>query len=87
VDVSPVVLERFGRPVLVRGQEKPALTYPQYKVVRALVEAGEAGLTKDDLESVNSDARGILRRLRNSDPDWRAVIHFAGKTGRRYRIG
>ncbi len=83
----PVVLTRFGGPVRVRGVQKAALTFAQHQVVRALLDAGETGLSKDELEKVHSDARGILRRLRDLDPDWRAVIHFAGRTGGRYRIG
>jgi hypothetical protein len=82
-----VDLGRFGQPVRVRGREKSPLTLPQHKVIRALLAAGEQGLAKDELERVHSDARGILRRLRAADPDWRAVIHFAGQAGRRYRIG
>jgi hypothetical protein len=89
VVVSALVqLEGDGRPVIVLGKQKPKLLATQYKVVEALVAAGETGLTKDQLvkESGCGDARGILRRLADSDPDWAAVIQFAGGTGRRYRI-
>jgi hypothetical protein len=85
--VRVVVQDGFGQPVRVRGVEKPALTFAQHKVIEALLEAGETGLSKDELEAVHSDARGILRRLRDRDLDWRAVIHFAGRTGGRYRVG
>jgi len=72
----------------VLGKTKRKLTTPQYNVVRALLDAGDAGLTKDELvsKSLHEDARGILKRLADSDPDWKKVIHFAGRTGGRYRI-
>jgi hypothetical protein len=62
----------------VRDKPKPALRHAQYNVVKALVDAGDTGLTLDQLvlHSRHADARGILRRLADSDPDWRAVIHF-----------
>jgi hypothetical protein len=54
-----------------------------------LVDGGDTGLTVDQLvhQSSHADARGILRRLANSDPDWRSVIHFPGKAGGLYRFG
>jgi len=66
---------------VVRGKTKPVLRPAQFNVVKALVNAGETGLTLDQLvhQSGHSDARGILRRLADSDPDWRSVIHFPGK--------
>jgi hypothetical protein len=83
-----VVLQGPGKPPIVKGKKKRVLTDPQDDVVQALLEAGEGGLTKDELEdkSGHSDARGILRRLAKSDPDWGVVIHFPGRTGGRYRI-
>ena len=68
--------------------EKRPLTRPQYDVVKALLEAGEPGLSKDELDrkSKRGDARKILRRLADSDPDWEAVIRLPGRPGVRYRI-
>jgi len=65
------------------------LTRPQYGVVKALLEAGERGLSKDELDhkSKHGDARKILKRLAESDADWKAVIHFPGKPGVGCRIG
>lgn len=102
-DDSALGLARVGdnpedRPrVVLRGREagpivldktKQRLTTPQYNVVKALLDAGDAGLTKDELvsKSGHEDARGILKRLTDSDPDWKKVIHFAGQTGGGYRI-
>jgi hypothetical protein len=64
------------------------LTTPQYDVVKALLDGGDAGLSKDELvsKSGHEDARGILKRLADSDPDWNEVIHFAGQPGGRYHI-
>jgi hypothetical protein len=61
------------------------LTETQYDVVEALVKAAPNGLKKVEIENIAKDARAILERLRR-DEDWKAVIHMAGGTGRRYRI-
>ena len=73
---------------MVMGKVKPLLTFAQHAVVKALLEAGEDGLTKDGLDacSGHSDARKILKRLHDSDPNWAAVIQLAGRSGCRYRI-
>ncbi len=86
----PVELRGRANPPVVRGRQKNyLLTAPQYDVIGVLLTAGEKGLTKDELASLSkhADARGILRRLANSDSDWQAVIKFPGKPGVRYRIG
>ena len=84
-----VVLAGKTKQAEIGGKPKPVLRHAQYNVVKALVDAGEAGLTVDQLvqQSGHSDARGILKRLADSDSDWRAVIHFPGKAGGHYRIG
>jgi hypothetical protein len=84
-----VILASKTKQPIVRGTPKPVLRQAQYNVVKALVDAGESGLTVDQLvaQSGHADARGILRRLADSDPDWRSVIHFPGKAGGHYRIG
>ncbi|HZZ78461.1 MAG TPA: hypothetical protein VFE62_08080 [Gemmataceae bacterium] len=72
----------------VMGQQKGPLTRAQYDVVKALLDAGESGLSKDNLDrmSGHGDARKVLKRLAEKDPDWREAIQFPGTTGRRYRI-
>jgi hypothetical protein len=84
-----VILAGRTRQPVVRGTPKPVLRHAQYNVVKALLDAGETGLTLDQLahQSGHADARGILKRLADSDPDWRSVIHFPGKAGGHYRIG
>ena len=74
---------------IVHGKEKPALRNAQFNVVKALLDAGDRGLTKDDMvaKSGHSDALGILHRLADGDDDWKKAIHFAGKPGGRYKIG
>jgi hypothetical protein len=69
----------------VGGKKKIVDTFPQHKVVQALVDAGPDGLTLDRLRSVAPGCRDILKTLRR-DPDWKAVIKLAGKPGGRYRI-
>lgn len=77
-----------GKNPVVTDRKKKPLTKAQYDVVLALLEAGAAGLTIDNLKlySGHDDARGILKRLAGKDPDWNSVIAFAGSTGMRYRI-
>jgi hypothetical protein len=72
----------------VRGKPKPLLTSARYAVVKALVDAGEAGLSKGELEnrSKKSDAVKCLRSLRKTDPDWSEAILMAGGPWGRYRI-
>jgi hypothetical protein len=84
-----VVLRSPSERPSVCGEEKDRLTLAQYEVVQALLAAGERGLSKDELDrkSKRGDARKVLKRLAESDPDWKAVIHFPGKPGRGYRIG
>jgi hypothetical protein len=84
-----VILAGKTKQPIVRGKPRPVLRLAQFNVVKALVDAGDTGLTVDQLvqQSGHADARGILKRLADSDPAWRAVIHFPGKAGGRYRIG
>lgn len=84
-----VVVQGPGKPVFVRGVEKPPLTNARYRVVQALLAAGAKGLSKDELDrqSGASDARKVLQRLHESDLDWQGVIQLPGKSGVGYRIG
>ncbi|HEX8915058.1 MAG TPA: hypothetical protein VF796_22090 [Humisphaera sp.] len=81
-----VRLQGIGKPVYVREKLKKALGKAQYAVVESLVKAGDVGLSKDSLEAICGDARGVLRRLAR-DEDWGSVIHLPGKPGVGYRIG
>ena len=65
-----------------------SLTRPQYEVVTVLLEAGERKTTLRLLEkkSKHNDARGILKRLIDSDPLWKCVIGMAGRPNGRYHI-
>jgi hypothetical protein len=83
-----VVLGGFGDQPIVCGKVKSRLTWAQYRVVKALLDAGDDGLTKDELDakSGHSEARKILKRLHDSDRDWAAVVHLPGRPGLRYRI-
>jgi hypothetical protein len=87
-NTPPVILGEFCDSPIVLGKEMPRLTWSQYRVVKALLAAGNDGLTKDrlDAESGHTDARKILKRLHDSDPNWAVVIVMPGIPGRRYRI-
>ena len=82
------LFDRDVPPMVWGKSKKTLLTSAQYDVVKALIEAGAEGLTKDQLltKSGRGDPRGILRRLADKDRDWKRAIRFAGRTGGRYRI-
>jgi hypothetical protein len=86
-DGRPVILGAFGKPAIVNGILKDVVFYGPYTVIRALLDAGDVGLSKDELEAVNSAARRILKQLKK-DADWNSVIDMPGPRGRgkRYRI-
>jgi hypothetical protein len=80
----------FGQdqPPTVDGRPKSTMTRAQYDVILALLQAGEAGLTKTQLttNSKHGGALGVLKTLAQSDPDWNTVISFPRTTGKRYRV-
>lgn len=88
VPKAVIVLDGPGKPITVKGNEKAALTDPQYHVIQALLEAGSPGLNKDQLvkKSGHGDAVRILKRIARIDGDWQEVIGLAGKPGGRYRV-
>lgn len=77
-----------NRTAVIDGQPVERLRVTQYDVIKTLIDAGDEGLSKDDLEqdSRHPDARGILTRLRKKDDRWRQVIQMPGKSWRGYRI-
>jgi hypothetical protein len=83
-----VLLGKRGDQPVVHCKKKDVLNNTRYDVVKALLDAGDTGLTKDKLKekSGHEDALGILRRLANSDPDWGRVIQFPGSSYGGYRI-
>jgi len=81
-----VILYGFKNKPVVNGQEKPVLTTARYKLVQALIEAGEEGLTKSTLEAISTDYWNALDSLKKSDDDWDQAIHFPGAGGRGYWI-
>jgi hypothetical protein len=89
--VSPpepaVILNGPDQNPIVLGKEKKRLSPARYDVVKALLDANR-NLTKDELDrkSKHSDARKLLGRLADSDPDWKAVIVFPAAHGAGYGI-
>jgi hypothetical protein len=86
--VPLVILGKPGDEPMVNGTRKRKLTKAQYDVVNALLDVGDGGLSKDSLaaESGHGDAHRVLKRLADSDPDWKSVIQMAERSGGRYRI-
>jgi hypothetical protein len=82
---SAVRMGEAGEPIFVNGVSKE-LTFVAFKIVKALVEAGENGLSKGQLEKISTDYWRILKTLQSDDADWESVIHFPGKPYGRYRI-
>jgi len=84
-----VILEAsFKDHILVwTGQQwkKKRINITKYKVINALLDAGEDGLTIGQLQSLSGDARGVLRRMREN-PDWEAVVLMSGTEHYGYRI-
>ena len=85
-DSVPVILLGARLRPLVLGRRKERLTPAQFRVVRALLEAGDRGLGKANLSRVGGDAVNVLKRLAKSDPGWGAVIELPGQKGSGYRI-
>jgi hypothetical protein len=83
----PVVLGKAHEDPIVMGNQKPKLTHARYHIVKALLKAGEIGLTGDALvdQSGHEGAVNVLKALAR-DRDWKRVISLAGKPGGRYRI-
>jgi hypothetical protein len=83
-----VILGNLGDEPIVSGKRKTRLTAARYDVVKALLEAGDKGLSGDELvtKSRRGGAVNTLKALAGSDKDWRAVIQLAGQPGCRYRI-
>lgn len=83
----PVVLNGPGGSPSVLGRTMPPLTRARYDVVRALLEAGDDGLTGDQLVEKSSCGGAVttLKRLARQ-PGWSEVIRLPGAPGLRYRI-
>jgi hypothetical protein len=81
-----VVLRGLGAKPLVLGEEVPQLSDARYDLVDRLLVAGDAGLSKDQLERKSSGARRTLKSLADSHPNWARVIQFPGTAGNRYRF-
>lgn len=91
--VQPV--EQSPRPVVkLRGMDKEPLVFgkpvdrlstPVYKLIGKMIEAGPVGMSKDQLEQVNGDARKHLRGLRKKRL-WAKAIVMAKKAWKGYAI-
>ena len=77
-----------GEKPKVNGKYKKTLTAKRYNTVQALIQAGENGLTKDELDkkSGHTEARKALADMAKKHADWGAAIIMPQETGKRYRI-
>lgn len=82
----PVKLQGQGRPVLVLGHKKAPLSDSGYELIDELVKAFPNGLSKDGIEAIATDARRMLKRLRDGDSDWRSAIIMPRVAHRGYRL-
>ena len=74
--------------VFIKGDGYYCLTEIRHSVIRALVEAGENGLTKDELtdRSGAEDGYGTFRQIKAKEP-WDVILQSPGKKGQGgYRI-
>jgi hypothetical protein len=60
----------------------------EYKIAKAIYQSGEGGLSRPNLEYIDSGARRKLRQMRDSYPELGPYILFPGKrNGGNYRFG
>lgn len=87
IDEHSVIVGQPRDEPIVNGKVKPRLTIARHHVIKALISAGENGLTGDELvvKSGHGGAVNILKDVAR-DPDWRAVIQLPGSSHGRYRI-
>jgi hypothetical protein len=85
---ATVVLGGPHDPPMVRGKQKPCLSPARFKIVQTLLNAGQQGLTGDELteKSGRGGAINTLKALAKGDSDWGSVIVLPGKPGMRYRL-
>jgi hypothetical protein len=83
-----VILRGQADEPIVRGKRKDRLTVARYNIVKTLMEAGEDGLSGDDLvsKSKHGGAVNTLKALANQDEDWGSVIVLPRGPGKRYRL-
>lgn len=81
-----VILRGEGMPITVLGETLDPLTPARYRIVKAMQDAGDRGLSKADLEGLAGDALKTVRRMREDNQLWERAIIMAGKSGGRYRI-
>lgn len=77
---DPVQIYSFSPFRLEHWLEKAPLTEPQFTLIKPLHDAGAAGLSRDELEALASDAPAVLEDLA-SDSDWKSVLRFPGDPG------
>ena len=83
-----VVLRSKAAGPLVLGLEVSPVTSARYDVLKALVDAGEDGLSLAELirRSGHGSARNVLKNLAGTSSAWQQVILLPGAPGRRYRL-
>lgn len=79
-----LLFDQRTQPV-VCGRKKRVLSAAQYKVVRALLQAGADGLKLAVLKKASPGCRNVLEKL-SEDDDWKSCIKRPGRGGGGYRI-
>jgi hypothetical protein len=77
-----------GRATLIDGQRMEPVTGSQYAILSALLDAGDEGLTPEQIVRITGQGgwRQTLWRLKLAHPLWDAIIVFPGRRGRPYRL-
>lgn len=81
-----VILRGLCDKPVVNGREKAPLRPKQYELIKKLIDAGDKRCSKTQLEKITTDFWKTLKRLKDSDSDWRDVIHFPGRSHGGYWI-
>jgi len=79
-----VILKGRGEAPIVEGTPVPRLTSSQFNVVKALIDAGEEGLSWAEITRHKADAVKTLKRLVRTQPHWAPFFNLAEKRGARY---
>jgi hypothetical protein len=80
-----VSIGTYKEPVIIDGESHHWHSPSEWHVIAALAKAGANGLSKDELEQVNANARRTMKTM-IARAEWAKVLVMAGKKGGKYRL-